>query len=73
MFPVDMIVSSYILAWVSAPGGSAMPLFRTQIATVLAGILFAGTGAVLSAASRKSGLPEPKPEPVEKPQPPPRW
>ena len=52
-----------------------MPLFRTQIATVLAGILFAGTGAVLSAAARKSGRPgEPEPqEPVEKPQPPPRW
>jgi hypothetical protein len=50
-----------------------MPLFRTQIATVLAGILFAGTGAVLSAATRKPGRPgEPEPEPVEH-QPPPRW
>jgi hypothetical protein len=53
-----------------------MPLFRTQIATALAGILFAGTGAVLAAAARKPGRPgelEPQLEPVEKPQPPPRW
>ena len=53
-----------------------MALFRTQIASVLAGILFAGTGAVLTAAARKSGRraePEPQPEPVREPQPPPRW
>jgi len=52
-----------------SPRGFLMPWFRTQIATVLAGILFAGTGAALSTAARAK--PEPQPEPV--PQPPPRW
>lgn len=43
-----------------------MAFFRSPLLTVLAGILFASTGAVVSAAKAKA---EPRPEPARKARP----